>query len=441
MRKYLFGIVLALSLCASAQLPAQSSIDSLNRMKAASTKIIYIDGKPETEGARRLDADSIRSKILEFYYDQFRNFQDPDAPYFMFMSKEANLALGIGGGVRLRAFYGWDGAIPGNAFSPMLIPIPANPANMRNFNTTPSGTYLFFRAMGHNMVLGNYQLYVEADFTGYQGRDFKLKKAYAMFRDFTVGYASSTFSDPAALPPVVDAAGVNNKLSVTTVLARYMPTFKNRWSVGVSVETPETAIVADNRNTSAVSSWLPDFAALVQYQWARGQHVRLSGIVRTLAYRDLTTSTNKNITGWGMLLSSVAKPLDKLTTYLTFNYGRGYANMGGDLRYGGGYDLVGDPLRTGYLYAPTSFGWCAGVQYNFRPTIFATASVSETRFLPEHPMTPDEYKYGMFACANLFWYLTPRVYVAAEYDWGLRKNFSGAHRTAQRANLSAGFTF
>lgn len=420
---------------------SESMMDSLHSLKSASTKLIYIDGKPDSQQRRQADIDSIKKVINAFYYDQFRNFQDPDAPYFLFMSKEAGVSMGVGGGVRMRAFYDWGGAMPGTAFSPMLIPIPENPANRKHFGTTPSGTYLFFRVMGHHRLFGHYQLYIESDFTGYEGRDFRLKKAYAMVKDFTFGYASSTFSDPAALPPVVDAAGVNNKISVTSVLARYMPTFKDRWSVGVSVETPATAIGADQKNTSAVSSWLPDFAALVQYQWAKGQHVRLSGIVRTLSYRDNLLRQNHNLAGWGLQLSSVAHPARAITTYLNMNYGKGYASMGGDLLYGGGYDLVGDPARPGTLYAPASFGWNAGVQYNFTPTIFATVSASETRYLPQHDVSPDEYKYGMFACANVFWYITPRINVAAEIDWGYRKNFSGAHRQAHRANVMAAFSF
>lgn len=439
MKRHILMLLIGATLTATGQAP--SAIDSLHSMKAASTKIVYIDGKPEDMGKMQADHDSIKRVIGTFYYDQFRNFQDPDAPYFLFMSKEAGLALGVGGGVRMRAFYDWNGAMPSTAFAPMLISIPANPASMKNFNTTPSGTYLFFRAMGHNKTLGDYQLYIEAEFSGYQGRDFKLKKSYAMVRDFTFGYASSTFSDPAALPPVVDAAGANNKMSSTSVLARYMPTFKKHWSVGVSVETPSTEISADNTNTSAVSSWMPDFAALLQYQWAPGQHVRLSAIVRTLSYRDLLTKQNHNTAGWGLQLSSVAHPLSPLTTYLTFNYGKGYASMGGDLHYGGGYDLVGDPLRKGVLYAPKSLGWCAGLQYNFRPDLFASVSVSETRYLPQEEIAADEYKYGMFACANVFWYITPRVSLAAEIDWGQRKNFSGEHRHSNRANMMASFTF
>lgn len=420
---------------------SRSMMDSLHSMKSASTKIVYIGGKPTTQDEHQADNDSIKEVINAFYYDQFRNFQDPDAPYFLFMSKEAGVAMGVGGGVRMRAFYDWGGAMPGTAFSPMLIPIPANPANMKHFGTTPSGTYLFFRVMGHHKLFGHYQFYIESNFTGYEGRDFRLKKAYAMIKDFTFGYASSSFSDPAALPPVVDAAGVNNKISVTSVLARYMPTFKKRWSVGVSVETPETAIGADQKNTSVVSSWLPDFAALVQYQWAQGQHVRLSGIIRTLSYRNNIDRQNHNLAGWGLHLSSVAHPVGSVTTYLNFNYGKGYASMGGDLMYGGGYDLVGDPDRPGTLYAPASFGWSAGVQYNFTPTLFASVSASETRYLPKHGVASDEYKYGVFACANIFWYITSRISVAAELDWGYRKNFSGQHRQARRTNVMAAFSF
>lgn len=433
-------LLLAAGVALSTSAQVSSHMDSLISLKNNSSKIVYIDGKPMTPEGLQADKDSIRHVIDEFYYDQFRNFQDPDAPYFLFMSKEAGLSLGVGGGVKMRFFYDWNGAMPNNSFSPMQIPIPADPTSMKHFGTTAAGTYLFFRAMGQNKVLGNYQLYIEGNFTGYNSHDFKLKKAYAMVRDFTFGLASSTFSDPAAEPAIIDAAGANNKLGHSSVLVRYMPTFKKRWSIGVSAETPATQIASDVQDTKAITSWMPDFAALVQYQWAKGQHVRLSGIVRTLSYRDLRTSKNHNIAGWGVQLSTVAHPCYNLTTYATVNYGRGYGSLTGDLTYGN-YDLVGDPNNAGELYAPKAFGWCVGLQYNFSPTVFATLAASQTRYLPRHGVAGSEYKYGIFACANVFWYITPRVYAAAEIDWGQRKDFSGLHRHANRANLTAGFNF
>lgn len=432
--------VLALTLMSAPLLFAQHLSDTHIKNKAASNRIVYIDGRPANDSLRKYDSDSLRSVVEQYYYDQFRNSQDPDMPYFLFLSKGSELTLGLGGGVRMRAFYDWNGAMPSNAFAPYTIPIPADPANSRRFNTTPSGTYFNVRLIGHNDVIGAYGLYIEADFTGYSGHDLKLKKSYAVVRDFTIGYAASTFSDPAAQPAIVDAAGPNNKFSNTNVLVRYMPCFKQKWYVAASVETPKTAIDATSGKVKSASNWLPDAAAFVQYQWARGQHVRLSGIVRSLSYLTLADNRRHNLAGWGLQASAVAKPENHITLYATVNYGHGYAGLGGDLLHGQ-YDLVADPDNADALYAPAALGWCAGVQYNFRPNIFATLAASQTHYMPRSGVAPSEYKNGTFACANVFWSITPRVTVAAEYDFGRRQNFSGEHKAASRVNLSAMFTF
>lgn len=107
----------------------------------------------------------------------------------------------------------------------------------------------------------------------------------------------------------------------------------------------------------------------------------------------------------------------------------------------GNYDLVNDPARPGYLYAPTSFGWCLGVQYNILPNLFVSASFSQTRYLPSHRVAGDEYKYGLMGDINIFWNLTPRIEVGAEFDWGRRKEFSGEARSARRIGVVAQFSF
>ena len=425
------------STCAHAKVKplADQQIDTL----VESHKIVYVDGHPANE-ATQAYVDSIRQRISAFYYDQFRHFSDPAAPYFLFMSKDAQLAMGIGGCVRMRGYYDWGGAIPASGFAPYLIPMHPSPTDMRHLGTTPAGSTLFFRVLGRNKSLGDYQLYIEANFNGYQGRDFHLKKAYAVINDITIGYASSTFSDPAALPPTVDAQGPNNKITPTSVLVRYMPAFGEHWTAALSVETPEPSLAVDNESTGKVSVWMPDFAAFGQYQWTPGQHVRLAGILRTLSYRDLINERNHNRLGWGLMLSSVARPAYAVTTYASFCYGHGYQSLGGDLLIGS-YDLVGDPDIPGRLYAPASFGWCLGVQYNFCPNIFMSLSASQTRYLPSKAVSPDEYKYGIFGAVNIFWNLTPRMQVGAEFDLGERRNFSGDHRWARRFGAMAQFSF
>lgn len=428
------------ALAAVCGLTASSAARSLSDIRhdsiVASHRIVWLDGNEKSKA----DSDSIKETIEMFYFDQFRHFQDPDAPYFLFMSKDAKLAMGMGGCVRMRGWYDWGGAQPTSAFSPYLIPIDKDPAKMRHFGTSPAGTCLFFRVLGRNKMLGNYQLYIEANFNGYQTRDFCIKKAYAMVNNFTIGYTNSTFSDPAAVPATVDANGPNNKISPTSVLVRWMPTVKDRYVFAISAETPSPQIDVDNNMTANVDTWMPDFAAFAQYEWRRGEHVRLSGIVRTLSYRNLEASRNHNIVGWGLLLSSVAHPWSPLTTYATFSYGKGYGTTGGDLQVGS-YDLIGDPDRPGYMYAPASYGWNIGLQYNFTPNIFSTVTASQTRYLPKGKVAGNEYKYGMFFAANVFWNLTPRMQLGAELDLGKRQNFDGRHEWGHRVGALAMFSF
>ncbi|MDE7421767.1 MAG: hypothetical protein K2N35_16375, partial [Muribaculaceae bacterium] len=189
-------------------LRANSLVDQQKEALLNDHKIIYIDGKPAT--ATQQHQDSIRTLIENYFYDQFRSFSDPAAPYFLFMSRDTDLAMGIGGCVRIRGWYDIDNAIPANSFTPYLIPMVKDPANNSKLGATPSGSTLFFRVIGRNKTFGNYQLYIEANFNGYGGTDFHLKKAYAQLNNVTLGYPSSKFSDPAALPPTVDANGPGN---------------------------------------------------------------------------------------------------------------------------------------------------------------------------------------------------------------------------------------
>ncbi len=415
---------------------ARNMMDAQRDSVCTSRKLAIIG----QHGEPTASSDSVRHLIDMFYYDQFRHFQDPEAPYFLFMSKDATLAMGMGGAVRMRAYVDWHGSVQSPGFAPYLIPMRPDPAKMRKFGTTPAGSSLFFRVIGRNKTVGSYQIYIEANFNGYQARDFHLKKAYAAINDFTIGYTVSTFSDPMALPPTVDAQGPVNKISGSTVLIRYTKKFGKGWSAAVSAEnTPSQADISEG-GTKVVDNWIPDGAAFLQYEWGPTTHIRLAGIVRSLSYRDLTDGTNHHKAGWGVMLSGIAHPAPQVTTFASINYGHGYSSLGGDLQIGN-YDMVPVPGQKGRLYAPASMGWCAGVQYNFRPNLFASTSVSRTHYLPAH--TPDgaEYKYGMVAAINTFWNLTPRIQIGAEIDWGMRRNFDGDHNHAWRAGAMVQFSF
>ncbi|MDE7237347.1 MAG: hypothetical protein K2N66_05935, partial [Paramuribaculum sp.] len=405
-------LIAATALTAAAGVYADSPVDIFNDSLKSSHRIILLPGNEKPA-----PADSMRAIIDNFYFDQFRNFQDPAAPYFLFMSRDANLAMGIGGCVRMRGWYDWGGAIPANGFAPALIPMTPDPTQMRRFATTPAGTSLFFKVLGHTFADIDYQIYIECNFNGgggtSGGHDFHLKKAYAIINDWTVGYASSTFSDPAAQPPTVDAQGPNNKMAMTDVLLRWMKPLSRHFTLALSAENPAQQTEQLTDLTAKVDEWLPDFAAFIQYGWRKSEHVRLAAIYRTLSYRNLAEGANRNVGGVGLQLSSISRPLDPLTVYATVTAGKGTASLGGDMLIGN-FDLVPDPEREGVLYAPWSLGWCGGLQWNFKPELFVSATVSQSRYLPSYTPADDTYRYGTYIAANVFWNPTPRVQVGAE---------------------------
>ena len=399
----------------------------------------FFDGDNRFSAPQR---DSINNVINKFYLDQFRHSQDPKIPYFMFMSKDASLAMGIGGTIQIRGWFDWNGAIDDNDFEVYNISVPKDPARMKALGYTPSGTSIFYTILGRNKILGQYMGYVQGNFKGYKNINFKLKKAYLTFRDWTLGYASSTFSDPAAEPPVLDGAGSGGEMSKTNLLARWLHTNRHGWVYGGSIEMSSSqADTGGSSKTEDCPDYLPDLAALIQYQWNSGKsHVRLSGLLRGIAYRDLVAMKNRTEIGWGIQASAVAKIVNPLTMYGIISYGRGHASYSSDLSIGN-YDLVPDPHNPGRLYAPPMIGFTWGATYYFRPNIYATVALGELKYLPDFKPDDTEYKYGLFGAVNCQWEVTPRLNVGLEYLAGKRVDFDSASGSANRVNLMMQFSF
>ncbi len=408
----------------------ETHLDSIKQ----SHKVIVID-KHEAP-----NPDSLKALLDIYYYDQFRHAQDPKVPYFLFMSKNNNLVMGIGGLVKVRGWYDWGGVVNNSGFYPYDILVPRDNAHRRKLDASAGGTALFFQVLGKHHTFGDYQLYIKGDFNGYQSHGFHLKDAYATINDWTVGYASSTFSDPVGTAPSVDDAGPSAYLQRTSVLIRWMHTFKDHWTIASSLELPDSYVGANDSTTETTNDWFPDIALFGQYQWANREHIRLSGILRVLPYRNLMTQTNKSIVGWGVQLSTKFTIFDPLIIYATVNTGKGYGSFSGDLSMGD-FDLINNPNDIGAMYAPLSFAWLGGIQYYFTHNIFASATICQERLLPKYTIDPQTYKYGQYGAFNVFWDLTSRIEVAGEFNIGRRKNFNGESSWARRISILAQFSF
>lgn len=401
-------------------------------------QIIYADG---SKGS--VYDPEVRSIIEEFYVDQFENTRQPQAPYFLFMSRDNNFAMGVGGDVRLRAYFDPGNSLPSSSFAPVDIPVTRDDLNRNHFATSPAGTALYFRIFGRNQKLGRYSLYIKAKFNGGAGKDFKLNKAYATINDWTLGYATSTFSDGDAEPPTVDDNGTTLSMDYTTLLVRYCHNFgKSGVSIAGSVESPTLTLNEDptpdgDYLAKARSQSVPDLSAMVQYSWAKNQHVRLSGIVRWLPYRDLVANKNHTPVGYGLQLSTVFSPVRPVVIYGTLNAGRSYTNNDGDFLLGE-YDLVGG-LTPGTMKTVPSWSYLVGASYYFSHKLFSNVSFGQAR-VTSHKLA-DQYRYGIYGGVSLFYNITPRIQTGAEFDFGKRQNFDGAHGWARRLNAMIQFNF
>ena len=401
-------------------------------------KVIFMNGDKETQIPR----DSIEKMLAKFYVDQFRNSLDPEAPLFTLMTKDANYSMGIGGIVNVTGWFDWNGIIPGNdGFVVYKIPIPKTPENMKGVGASAAGSRLFFNIIGRNTPVGLFRAYIEAGFNGYNNSGFRLRRAWIQVKDFTVGLAKSTFSDPAAEPPVLDAQGTNGKPDKVNVLARYMRTWKNRWSVGASIEFASSSTTEIENVTKKVHDYVPDFAALGQFQWNRGfSHVRLAGLLRNMAYRDLIHRKNQHVAGWGVELSSVVRAGNRLTFYGLAAVGKGIASYSVELA-GGIPDLLPDLNRQGELYAPTTLSGTFGVKVQILPKLSSTVALSTLRLFAKENPDDDSYKYGQYLSANLVYAVTHRLQVGAEYLAGKRMNFNHTNANANRAQISCIYSF
>ncbi len=393
------------------------------------TKVIFING----EADERAHRDSVESMLARFYVDQFRNTQAPEAPYFTFMSKDANLAMGLGAVVKVRGWFDWNGMIDGASFNTYLINMPKTPETMKSLGASVAGTTIYFSVMGRHTPIGDYHAYIEGGFNGYNNSGFKLKKAWMQIGDWTAGLATTTFSDPAAQPEVLDGAGANGKMDKSNVLVRYMHTWRNRWTVAGSVEFPSSQPQEQEGLTRKVRDYVPDFAALGQYQWNRGlSHVRVAGVMRRIAYRDLVEQRNRAAIGWGAQLSTVVRAGRLVTLYGVGSVGQGVASYSGDLSIGN-YDLLSRPGVAGQLYAPTTVSATAGVKVQILRNLSSTACLATLRTYVKHPINDDTYKYGQYLAVNMVYSITSRLDLGVEYLAGKRMNYDGTHANDNRA--------
>ena len=149
---------------------------------------------------------------------------------------------------------------------------------------------------------------------------------YAKYRGLTAGYTSSAFTDGAAEPMTIDFEGPNGYPSVFLFTAYWTQNFTKNFSGAIGIDAPTASLTTGN-GTSTVNQRIPAIPLYLQYAWAQGNsHVRLSGLVRPMQYRNLVADKNKTMTGWGLQLSGMTNVAGPLSLSYSAAYGNGIGN-------------------------------------------------------------------------------------------------------------------
>lgn len=365
---------------------------------------------------------------------------DNGLPRFALVGKNNEFYLGIGGQFLGEGVFTWGDNMPSaTLFTPAAL-TPKTPGNGGNtqFGWQTSSIYMNFVAMpGTDNQLG---IFFKANFMG-NNNAFNCYHFYAKYRGLTAGYTNSLFTDGAAEPMTIDFEGPNGYPYTTLFTAYWEQNFTKNFSGAIGIDAPRVSMTTGT-STTKVNQRIPAIPAYLQYAWNDGAaHIRLSGIVRPIQYRNLTESANSTLVGGGIQLSGMTKIAGDLSANFNAEYGRGIGSYLQD-DSGLGMDAV-TSTEAGKMETMKTFGVTGGLSYTFSPKVSTNLTYSHlVNSLPDKAtVDKDKYRYGDYVAANVIYNINKFVSAGIEYDYGHRKSFDGEGLHANRIQCQLAVTF
>lgn len=366
--------------------------------------------------------------------------KDNGLPRFAIVGKNDQFYIGIGAQLLGEGVFDFGDNMPSSTlFTPSSI-TPSSPGNRSSlgFGWQSSSIYLNVVAMpGTSNQVG---LFFKGNFLG-DNNSFNCFHFYAKYRGLTVGYTNSLYADAAAEPMTIDFEGPNGYPYITLFRASWTQKLSDHFSVAAGVEAPSSSMTPGN-SASQVSQRIPAIPLYLQYAWNEGNsHVRLSGLIRGMQYRDMIKGKNQVLTGLGVQLSGMTQIVGPLSVSYNASYGKGISNYLQDDN-GLGLDAVATSTP-GKMDMVKSLGVTAGLNYVFTPKLSSNLVYSHlsNRLTETSIVDGSQYRYGDYVAANLIYNINRFVAAGVEYDYGHRKSFDGSSLHTNRIQMQFSVTF
>lgn len=389
-------------------------------------------------------------------------------PRFAIRTRDNSFVLSIGG--KINPILGYDIGNDlynsngvGSNFVTGDIPVPPQPGHKGAFFINPLNAFVDFTVVGlggtDNQVTG----YVKIGMNG-ASHTALLKRAYVTWRGITAGETATLMADGLAQqPPTIDPQGPCGDVSGTAYQLAYKSPSFGGFSFAVGLEMP--TFYSSNgfyrgkdyrhdyfgvKVTDEATQLVPDIPMWIQYQASEQNRIRLSGLLRNFAYRDLISGSTRNLLGWGAMLSgnfSFWKPL-------TFNfqavYGEGIANYIQDIS-GRRLSFTPDDDNLGKMTANPMMGLVFGASYNAtsRLQFNVVGSYSRIWNVGDYAVVDDQngvagsdnYRYGAYVAANCFYSITSYLQCGVEYLYGRHETYGLGGANDSRVQTQLSFTF
>jgi hypothetical protein len=327
---------------------------------------------------------------------------------------------------------------------PYDIPMVASPADRQEFRFDASTSRVFIRGIANTKRLGQVHIFFDVDFRGGTEGSYtpRIRSGYVQMLGLTVGRDVTTFCDLTAAPTTIDFAGPNAYNFRFATMIRYEYSFlKDHLKVGAAVEMPSVSGTYGD-TLEAIPQRVPDIPLYFQYSWGahRESHIRASAVLRDMYLYNAATGRENDKLGWGVQFSGNICITKYVELFMNGTYGEGISRYIQDLT-GSGLDFAPNPQNPYEVQTIPMFGWQVAAQVNIMPNLFVSGGYSSVTVCRENGFPFDEsYKQGQYIVGNVFWNLTPRFIVAAEYLYGSRKNMSGEKAHSNRVNVLAKYS-
>jgi len=261
---------------------------------------------------------------------------------------------------------------------------------------------------------------------------FRLRHAYGEMGQFGAGQYWSVFVDPDIFPNTNEYWGPNGIAWYRNVQFRWMP-IKGRNSLTIGLERPGASAdigrAADRIELQGVRPRfpLPDLTANVRFDRDWG-HFQAAGVLREIKWVDTVDDgfdLGGRATGAGISLTSGLNFGEKDKGKFSFVYGHGIQNYMNDAPVDVGIALTrtGDPRRPITGEALPMYAVMAYLDHTWNKRFTSSIGYSMLNISNSDGQTPDAFRRGHYASANLLFLPVSNVMVGSEVIWGRRENF------------------